>query len=91
MVPHDNVAWAIQKAATRKTGFRGAPFQQRFVSPSKSNSVYEKAAEGGIPAKRMLVRGYSTVPRDIVQFIQKLFCMLNIALAAPLIRPHKIQ
>ena len=36
---------------------RGAPFQQRFVSPSKSNSVYEKAAEGVIPAKRMLVRG----------------------------------
>ena len=30
----------------------------RFVSPSKSNSVYEKAAERVIPAKRMLVRGF---------------------------------
>ena len=29
---------------------RGAPFQRGFVSPSKSNSVYEKAAEGVIPA-----------------------------------------
>ena len=38
----------------------GAPFQQRFVSPSKSNSVYEKAAEGVIPSKRMLVRRYSS-------------------------------
>ena len=28
------------------------------MSPSESNSVYEKAAEGVIPAKRTLVRGY---------------------------------
>ena len=60
---------------------RGAPFQHLFVSTSESNSVYKKAAEGVIPAKCTLVCGYSRVRVIIVQLIQKLLCMLNIALA----------
>ena len=33
----------------RGRGTRGPPLKERFVSPSKTTSVYERAAEGVIP------------------------------------------
>ena len=65
VLPYLLYAWAIQKG--RKTdvlhvqNWKTRSLQRALtVSLSKSNSVYEKAAEGVIPAKCMLVRGYSS-------------------------------
>ena len=61
-------AWAIQKAATRKTGVQNGREDEKLAErPSSSGLCHRlsqlclrKAAEGVIPAKHTLVCGYSS-------------------------------